>query len=75
MTKDRTTVYAFVLEWPGASFRSHVLKPREGSPVTILGYSDPLNWQLVDGDLVADIPAELTENKPCDHAWGFKVEV
>jgi alpha-L-fucosidase len=74
-TKDGSTVFAFVLEWPGASFKSHVLKPREGSVVTMFGHPDPLNWQFIDGDLVINLPADLDEKKPCDHAWGFRVEI
>jgi alpha-L-fucosidase len=75
MTKDCSTVFTFVLEWPGASFTSHILKPQEGSAVTMLGYPNPLNWEIIDSDLVVDLPAELAANKPCDHAWCFKVEV
>ena len=75
MTKDGKTVYAFVLEWPGAAFTSHVLKPKEGSAITMLGYPDPLDGQLVDGHLAITIPAALASNKPCDHAWCFRVEV
>ncbi|HMF34249.1 MAG TPA: alpha-L-fucosidase, partial [Candidatus Lokiarchaeia archaeon] len=69
--KDQKTVYAFILQWPDQVFRSKVLRPREGSEVFVLGVNDPLNWRMENGELVIELP----NSKPCDYAWGFRIEI
>jgi alpha-L-fucosidase len=76
-SKDGKVVYAIATEWPGTLFSSSVLRPRSGSTVRLLGSDKDLEWRLRDGKLGVVLPAELQqeENRPCEHAWVFKVEV
>jgi alpha-L-fucosidase len=49
--------------------------PKPSSKIHLLGFDKPLKW-TVEGDGVAvELPAETAKNLPCEHAWGFEVEV
>ena len=74
-SKDRRTVYAFSLVWPGPSLTVHSLSPKAGSKVYLLGYSKPLAWNhAADTGTVIQIPAELQNatNRPCQYVYAFK---
>lgn len=57
--KDKNTVYAFSLAWPGEELVLGSVKPVEGSKIHFLGFEEPLNWKYDSGKgLIISIPAE-----------------
>jgi alpha-L-fucosidase len=74
-TKDKKYVYLFCLQWPGSTLSSRLVKPKDGSKIFMLGIQQSLNWKLNQNEMVVEIPNEIEQNKPCDYAWGFKIEV
>jgi alpha-L-fucosidase len=74
-SKDGKTVYAFSLEWPGTEFKSKLVKPAPGSQIYMLGINEPLRWNTKNGVLVIEIPNKISKNKPCQHAWAFKMSL
>jgi alpha-L-fucosidase len=75
--KDNSRVYAFVEKWPGKEFLMPSVTPKKGSKLFLLGYDTPLEWSQTKEGVKVIIPDELQlpENRPCEHAWGFKIEV
>ena len=73
-SKDNKYVYAFTMEWPGPTFKSALLKPKVGSKIYMLGMSEPLKWTVDPTGLTIEIPDPVAAKKPCDFAWGFKIE-
>ena len=75
-SKDQRTVYCFALEWPGKTLVIKSLEARQAGKVEMLGVSKPLDsrWDPAQG-LVITIPEELQpeSNRPCSHAWGFRI--
>ena len=68
--------YAIALEWPeNGQLRVPVLGlDRKGSPVKqieLLGSDAKLSWTQDDDALIIMLPAE----KPCQHAWAFKLDM
>ena len=65
-------LYATCLGWPGAQVTIAALKslyPAEIRSVTMLGAEPELKWSLSDAGLTIETPAE----KPCQHAYVFKI--
>jgi alpha-L-fucosidase len=76
-TKDNSRIYAFVEKWPGKEFSVPTVTPKKGSKIFLLGYDKPLEWSQTKEGVKVIIPDELQmpENRPCEHAWGFQIEV
>jgi alpha-L-fucosidase len=76
-SKDHSRVYAFTEKWPGTEILIPAVTPKNKSKVYLLGHKKPLQWSQIDGGIKVIIPEELQtpENRPCVHAWGFKMEV
>ncbi|MDR2859060.1 MAG: alpha-L-fucosidase, partial [Mediterranea sp.] len=76
-TKDHRTVFAFTEKWPGNELVVPSVTPKKGSKVYMLGYNKPLKWTQTGNGLKVAIPDKLQspENRPCEHAWGFRFEV
>ena len=74
-SKDKSTVYAFVLADEDGKAPHDVeltsVRARDASPVTMLGSARPLSYAQDDRALRIKFPEEL----PCAHAWAFKIEV
>ena len=78
-TANDNILYATVLAWPGeaASIKSLVPKgntwtglyPSEIASITMLGDGAELPWKFTPDALVIQTP----KNKPCDHAYVFKI--
>jgi hypothetical protein len=53
------------------------VKPKKGSKIFMLGYKKALNCSLSEDCIKVEIPDILQspENRPCEHAWGFRIEV
>jgi alpha-L-fucosidase len=67
-----SVLYATCLGWPGAEITIETLKrlyQAEIQSVTMLGSSQPLRWSLNDAGLTIETPAE----RPCEHAYVFKI--
>ncbi len=70
-SKDRGTVYAFVLERPGPVLHLRSVTARDGSEVHMLGHERPLEWSQDEDGLHIQVPAELYDVG--SHAWTFRV--
>ena len=76
-TKDKGSVYAFSLQWPGKELLLTAAKPRAGSEIHMLGYSDPLPWSYdAARGLTISLPDNLQDetHRPCQYAWAYKIE-
>lgn len=72
-TKKEGTVYAYLMAWPeDGKVTIHSLANTSGhiTSVTLLGSKAKLNWRQTGDGLAVDLPA----TKPCDFAYGLKVE-
>lgn len=76
-SKDGGMVYAFLLSWPGKSLRLRSVRPKPGSSIRLLGYTDPISWRLDDAGLMIDLPEPLQDpsRRPCRFAWGLSIPV
>ena len=70
-SKDRRTVYAFVLERPGPVLHLRSVTARDGSEVHMLGHARPLEWSQDEDGLHIQVPAELEDVG--SHAWTFRI--
>jgi alpha-L-fucosidase len=75
-TKDRRSIYAFALTWPGKQLTLKSVRANEGSKITMLGTRDPLHWRNdPQHGLVIDLPENVQDEskRPCQFAWGFQI--
>ena len=71
--KGDNILYTISLDWPGEALTIKSLKDWERSKiksVNLLGAKEPLKWELTDDGLVIHCPPE----KPCEHAYVFKIK-
>ena len=76
-SKDGRHVYAISLSWPGERLLLRHVRPREGTPVYLLGAPEPLPWREVGGEsFVIELPSSLQPEsaRPCRQAYVFKIE-
>ena len=77
-TKDQKTVYAFSLNWPGATLTLKTVVPAAGSQMTLLGSSTPLPWSYdAAAGTVIQLPAEMQDEskRPSKFIYGFKIQL
>lgn len=76
-SKNRETVYVFLLKWPGKEIRIKSVKAKKNSKIFMLGNDTSLKWIQQGEELVIQIPKALQtpQNRPCQHAWTFLVDV
>ena len=76
-SKDKGTVYAISLGWPGKELQLKSVEPSKGSKVYMLGYEKPLKWSHKNGVTTIALPSELQKeaNRPCEHAYTFKLRI
>ena len=76
-SKDGRSAYCFARDWPGSVLTISSLERRKIASVKMLGYPAQLahRWDSVNALTIA-IPDKLQHSyaRPCDHAWGFKIE-
>ena len=62
------------MAWPGDKL---VLPgvPCPAAAVTMLGTERPLECRPSGGGSIIEIPSGLAQNRPCDHAWAFRIPV
>jgi alpha-L-fucosidase len=75
-SKDSKTVFAISLNWPGTQLQLKSVEPAKDSKIHLLGYGEPLEWTYQNGTTAITLPSKLQKasNRPCDHAWVFKIE-
>jgi alpha-L-fucosidase len=73
--KDKRTIYAFALRWPGERLPLRSIRPSEGSVIQMLGADVPLKWTRQDAGVEVQIPPGLQDEsrRPCRFAWGFQI--
>ncbi|MDR3236025.1 MAG: alpha-L-fucosidase [Prevotellaceae bacterium] len=76
-SKNHKTVFAFTEKLPEKELIISTVTPKKGSKIYLLGYEKPLTWVLTEKGVRIKIPHALQspENRPCDYAWGFQLEV
>jgi alpha-L-fucosidase len=76
-SKDSRKVFAFTEKWPGNELIIPSITPKKGSKIYLFGYKKPLKWSQTTNGVKIIIPddLQLPKNRPCEHAWGFKMEV
>jgi alpha-L-fucosidase len=76
-SKDSKTVYAILLEWSGKQLELKSVEPAKGSKIRLLGYGKPLKWSYKNGTTTIALPSDLqkADNRPCDYAYIFKIEM
>jgi alpha-L-fucosidase len=76
-SKDHKIVYAFTEKFPEKELIVKSITPKADSKIYLLGDNKPLPWTTTDQGITITIPDELQkpENRPCEHAWGFRLEV
>ena len=74
-SKDGKYIYAICLEWEEAHLKSKFLQPKEKSKVYMLGVEENLEWRIDNEILTIKIPPDISNKKPCEHAWVYKIEI
>ena len=72
-TTKEGAVYAYLMAWPaGGKVTIHSLATPAGhiANVTLLGSKEKVDWNQTPAGLVVNLPAA----KPCDFAYGLKIE-
>jgi alpha-L-fucosidase len=74
-SKDRRTVYAYALNWPGERLVLRSVRARPESAVRMLGADVGLEYRQTNAGLVIQVPAGLQDaaRRPCRFAWGFRI--
>ncbi len=75
--KDRRTLYAFALKWPGDTLLLRTVPPREAMGIRMLGTTEPLAWKPNDGATQIHLPPGLQDEsrRPCPYAWAFEIRL
>ncbi len=77
-SKDGSEVFVVVTSWPGTELTFSKVSPADGTQIFMLGYEQPMEWtKNEDGIIKVELPDELQEpdNRPCDYAWTFRIEL
>jgi alpha-L-fucosidase len=74
-SKDGKYVYLIHIGWPGTKVESNLLRASPGSKIQMLGVEGSLSWQQDDRTLVITIPKNISDHKPCEHAFCFKIHL
>ena len=74
-SKDWKFVYIICLKWPGKKLKSKVVRAKVNSKIYMFGLDKELAWCQNDKELMIKIPQSVCEQKPCKHAWVFKIEL
>jgi alpha-L-fucosidase len=76
-SKDGKNVYAICTQWPENELVIKSVYLDNGAKVTMLGTDRKLEWKRrgFKNKLVIKIPDSLKSEKPCEHAYVFKMEL
>ena len=70
-SKDGKTLYAIHWGWPGHSLLIQDVTPIKGSAVKMLGTDIKLAWKQIGNDIII----QMTNKKPCEYAYSFKIQL
>lgn len=70
-SKDGKTLYAIHWGWPGHSLLIQNVTPIKGSAIKMLGTDAKLAWKQIGSDIIIQLPDE----KPCEYAYSFKIQL
>jgi hypothetical protein len=70
-SKDKKTLYAIHWGWPGQRLFIKNIIPVKGSTIQMLGSDTRLEWKQVGSDIIIQLPDE----KPCEYAYSFKIQL
>ncbi len=79
-TQKQNYIYAFYLpdedekNIPG-KVNINLLQPVKGSRIFLLGYNNPLKWEVNGKGILIDIPKAVQKKPVCQNAWTFKLQV
>jgi alpha-L-fucosidase len=72
-TRNGSDLFAIFLEWPEGEFAVSHLDHTEGVVVQLLGYADPIDWQVRGDDMIIHAPTMSPSQMPNPHAYVFKI--
>jgi len=76
-SKDGKTLYAVALDWPEEPLTIRSVRIEQAGPgagVWLLGCDKPLEFHVGDDkQLVIEVPELAPEQRPCEHAFAFKL--
>jgi alpha-L-fucosidase len=74
-SKDKRTIYAFVLKWPGERLLLRSVRPAGGTGIRMLGTDEPLQWTPAGDGIEVHLPSGLQDEsrRPCRIVWGFQI--
>ncbi len=76
-SKDHKAVYAIALGWPegdSLTLTATKVESAEGGKVNLLGYDKPLKHSVNEAkQLVIELPSLSEKQRPCEHAYVFKL--
>ena len=76
-SKDGKTLYVFALDWPAKPFTVRSMKAVSPSPqaaIQLLGSDAKVKWSTnEDGQITMETPLMAPEQRPCKHAYAFKL--
>jgi alpha-L-fucosidase len=74
-TKDKGTIHAFVLRWPGERLLLRSVRPAAGSAIQMMGTRLTLPWSVTSAGLEVQIPPGMQDasRRPCRFAWCFRI--
>ncbi len=73
------TIYAIYLggeseEGPPSKIWLSSIQPADDAKITMLGAAGDLEWEKVGEGFVVNIPKNIQNNPPCEHAWTLKIK-
>jgi alpha-L-fucosidase len=76
-SKDGKTIFVIALDWPDAPFSVESMKVAAAAPdarIELIGSQAAVTWRKVEaGKLVIEPPSLAAGQRPCSHAYAFKL--
>jgi alpha-L-fucosidase len=72
-TRNGSDLFAIFLQWPEGEFAVSHLDDTEGVVVQLLGYADPIDWQVRGDDVIIHAPTMSPSQMPGPYAYVFKI--
>jgi alpha-L-fucosidase len=72
-TAKASSLYVICLNWPGKKLVLKDTVPEEGTVITMLGYTNSIQWHMEGADLHITVPQLTADELPCQYAWSFRI--
>lgn len=72
-SKDNKIVYLIHIGWPYPSFEVKNVKPKAGSNIYLLGFTESVMWKKEGDKVVITLPTAFNDKIPCEYAYTFKI--